>query len=132
MAEQYGREVGMRKPLKALISTLLLGFWLSVASAAIEVNQASSDDLESIKGIGPSTAQRILQQRRTAPFRDWKDLIVRVPGIGEKRAAQLSDQGLRVQGQTFKPSTTSRTSAPPPIGYAPRSSASQAAQAHPR
>ncbi|MCU0955819.1 MAG: helix-hairpin-helix domain-containing protein [Hydrogenophaga sp.] len=103
---------------------LLLCFGLSVASAAVEVNQASGDDLESIKGIGPSTAQRILHQRRAAPFRDWHDLILRVPGIGDKRAARLSDQGLRVQGQAFR-AVDARPAANTtrPIGYAPRSPA---------
>lgn len=110
----------MMKPIKAVIGTWLLCFGLSLAYAAIEVNQASSDDLESIKGIGPSTAQRILQQRRTAPFRDWKDLIVRVPGIGDKRAARLSEQGLRVQGQAFGSIPASRSVSSQPIGYAPR------------
>lgn len=110
----------MSKSFNAIFCALLLCFWLSAASAAIEVNQASGDDLESVKGIGPSTAQRILQQRRAAPFRDWADFIQRVPGIAEKRATRLSEQGLRVQGQAFKPLSSGPAASSPPIGYAPR------------
>lgn len=101
-------------------AALLLGLWLPVAHATIEANQASADDLESIKGIGPSTAQRILQQRRARPFGDWGDLILRVPGVGEKRALRLSDQGLRVQGQAYQRPTREQSRSPRPIGYAPR------------
>ena len=92
----------------------------SWAGAAIEVNLASSDDLESIKGIGPATAQRILQQRQRARFRDWQDFILRVPGIGEKRATTLSAHGLRVQGQAFAPASAPAHAPARPIGYAPR------------
>lgn len=110
----------MKRPNAAWLAALLLSLSLSLASAAVEVNQASGDDLESIKGIGPSTAQRILQQRRAAPFRDWKDLILRVPGIGEKRAARLSEHGLRVQGKAFDAVSPVRPASSQPIGYAPK------------
>lgn len=104
-------------------ATLWLALACSWAGAAIEVNQASSDDLESIKGIGPATAQRILQQRQRACFRDWQDFILRVQGIGEKRATALSSHGLRVQGQAFAPASASANAPAPPIGYAPRAPA---------
>jgi len=123
--KEHHREILMKKPFKALICAVSMCFWLTAASAAIEVNQASSDDLESIKGIGPATAQRILQQRRTAHFRDWADFILRVPGIGEKRAMQLSEQGLRVQGNAFAPPPSGQPVPSRPIGYAPRSSMSR-------
>ena len=107
--------------IRTMTCALLLCLGLSMASAAVDVNQASSDDLESIKGIGPSTAQRILQQRRTAPFQDWRDFILRVPGIGDKRAARLSEQGLRIRGQAFDPSHVRPAAiSTQPIGYAPR------------
>lgn len=90
---------------KFLIATLL-----SVASlasfAGVDVNKASAADLDSIKGVGPSTSTRIIEARKTAPFKDWNDLVKRVPGIAEKRAAQLSAQGLTVNGEAYKPGTT--------------------------
>ena len=110
----------MTRGWKSFWAACVLALACSGATAAIEVNQASSDDLESIKGIGPATAQRILQQRQLARFRDWQDFIVRVPGIGEKRAATLSAHGLRVQGQAFAPIATGPLRAAPPMAYAPR------------
>lgn len=87
---------------KFLISALL-----SVASlsclAGVDVNKASAADLDSIKGVGPSTSTRIIEARKTAPFKDWSDLVKRVPGIAEKRAVQLSAQGLTVNGEAYKP-----------------------------
>jgi competence protein ComEA len=91
--------------LKKLLSALLA---LAAASAfaAVDINSATSADLDSIKGIGPSTSNKILEQRKTAKFKDWNDLIQRVPGIGEKRAARLSTEGLTVNGETFKATGT--------------------------
>jgi competence protein ComEA len=86
---------------KTLASLLAL---LAAASfAAVDINKATVADLDSIKGIGPSTSAKMLDQRKTTPFKDWADLIQRVPGIGDKRAAKLSAQGLTVNGEAFKP-----------------------------
>ena len=88
--------------LKKFLASLLA--LLTAASfAAVDINKATVADLDSIKGIGPSTSAKMLDQRKTAPFKDWADLIQRVPGIGDKRAAKLSAQGLTVNGDAFKP-----------------------------
>ncbi|MDP1686149.1 helix-hairpin-helix domain-containing protein [Hydrogenophaga sp.] len=81
----------------------LLALLAAASFAAVDINKATVADLDSIKGIGPSTSARMLDQRKTAPFKDWADLIQRVPGIGDKRAAKLSAQGLTVNGDAFKP-----------------------------
>jgi competence protein ComEA len=73
----------------------------SWAMAAVDVNKASVADLDSIKGIGPGTSAKVLKAREQAAFKDWADLIQRVGGIGPKKAAQLSDNGLTVNGQTY-------------------------------
>ncbi|MBA4261575.1 MAG: hypothetical protein C0443_06010 [Comamonadaceae bacterium] len=83
---------------------LLLTLATSLAMAAVDVNTASQADLDSIKGIGPSTSAKILDARKSARFKDWNDLIERVPGIGDKRAAKLSADGLTVNGAAFKAS----------------------------
>ena len=75
----------------------------STAMAAVDVNTASENDLDSIKGIGPSTASRMMAARKQAPFKDWNDLIQRLSGLGEKRAAKLSAEGLTVNGAAYKP-----------------------------
>lgn len=74
----------------------------SLANAqTLDVAQARELDLDGLRGLGPATTQRILAERERAPFRDWTDLMQRVPGIGKRKAAQLSDQGLRVNGQSY-------------------------------
>ena len=74
----------------------------TLASAqSLDIAQAREIDLDGLRGLGPSTTQRILQERERQPFRDWRDLMKRTPGIGPKKAAQLSEQGLRVQGQPY-------------------------------
>jgi competence protein ComEA len=87
--------------------TALLALSASLAFAAVDVNTASVADLDSIKGIGPGTSTKIMEARKTAKFKDWGDFIARVPGVGDKRAVQLSEAGLTVNGQAFKGVTAS-------------------------
>ena len=55
----------------------------------LDLNRASADELEGLPGIGPKTAQRILEDRRTrGRFRKPSDLT-RVKGIGAKTLARL-------------------------------------------
>ncbi|QCB46764.1 helix-hairpin-helix domain-containing protein [Hydrogenophaga sp. PAMC20947] len=82
---------------------------VSAAMAAVDVNTASENDLESIKGIGPSTATKMMAARKQSPFKDWSDLIQRLSGIGERRAAKLSAGGLTVNGAPYKAGTGSGT-----------------------
>lgn len=51
----------------------------------INVNSASQRELESLPGVGPVIARRIIEGR---PYRSVDDLL-RVGGIGEKRLAQM-------------------------------------------
>ena len=67
----------------------------------VEVNTASTADLTSIRGLGPSTSQRLVAARQESPFQSWDDLIARVSGIGPATAQRLSTNGLRVQGAPF-------------------------------
>jgi competence protein ComEA len=80
----------------------LLAFFTAAAFAAVDVNEASVADLDSIKGIGPGTSAKIVEQRKAAKFKDWDDLIQRVSGIGDKRATKLSAEGLMVNGSAYK------------------------------
>ena len=73
----------------------------SLSFAAVDVNTGSAADLDSVKGIGPSTSKRILEERAKGPFKDWGDLIARVKGVGTKSAAKLSTGGLTVNGAAY-------------------------------
>lgn len=89
--------------MKKHLVALLLSLTSVITFAAVDVNKASEADLDSIKGIGPGTSSKIIEQRKAAPFKNWGDLMTRVSGIGAKRAASLSEQGLTVNGDAFKP-----------------------------
>lgn len=68
----------------------------------VEANTATQAQLERMKGVGVSMSERLLAARAEAPFKDWDDLRRRVPGIGERVAQRLSDQGLRVEGRALQ------------------------------
>jgi beta-lactamase superfamily II metal-dependent hydrolase len=51
----------------------------------IDINSASQRELESLPGIGPTLARRIIEGR---PYRTVDDLL-RIKGIGEKRLAEI-------------------------------------------
>lgn len=87
-----------KKVLASLLSLLA-----AASFAAVDINTATVADLDSIKGIGPSTSHKILEARKASPFKNWDDLIQRVSGIGDKRAVKLSSEGLTVNGEAFKP-----------------------------
>ncbi|NBO13107.1 MAG: helix-hairpin-helix domain-containing protein [Betaproteobacteria bacterium] len=82
-----------------LFTYLALGLacCLANASTPIDANTASVEQLQSIAGIGPATAQRIIQTRQRKPFKDLRDFAERVPGVGPKRLQQYSDAGLVVK-----------------------------------
>lgn len=70
--------------------------------AAVDVNNASRAELEAVSGIGPAVAGRILDERnKGGSFKDWRDLIGRVKGIGRGNAARFSAEGLTVEGAPF-------------------------------
>lgn len=83
---------------------LLVALHTSVSAQTLDIAQAREIDLDGLRGLGPSTTRQILQERERQPFKDWADLMKRTPGIGPKKAAQLSGQGLRVQGEAYPPS----------------------------
>ena len=58
-------------------------------SKTVNLNTASKDQLMTLPGIGPATAERIMLEREDGgPFRSVDDLR-RVRGIGAKRIEQL-------------------------------------------
>ncbi len=55
----------------------------------VNINTASQSELETLPGIGPSLAKRIVEFRqKNGGFKNPSDLIA-VPGIGEKKYEQL-------------------------------------------
>lgn len=81
-----------------LLSASLLAF---AALAAVEVNQATEAELDSVRGLGPASTARILQARNQGEFKSWADLMARVKGIKPATAAKLSREGLTVDGAPY-------------------------------
>jgi competence protein ComEA len=94
------------------LMTFVISLSAAAAFAAVDVNTASPADLDSIKGIGPGTSAKLMEIRKVGKFKDWADLIERMPGIGEKRALKLSAEGLTVNGESFKPVAAAKGQAP--------------------
>ncbi|MFC5472714.1 ComEA family DNA-binding protein [Paraherbaspirillum soli] len=88
-----------------MFKKLLLVFAMLIASmnlafAQVDVNKADLAALDGIKGIGPATAKRILDERtKGGDFKDWNDFENRVSGIGHKSSIKLSQAGLQVNGK---------------------------------
>jgi comEA protein len=59
------------------------------ATAPLNLNTATADELEALPGIGPATATRIVEYRqKNGPFKKIEDLM-NIKGIGEKSFLKL-------------------------------------------
>lgn len=86
--------------IKTLI-TVTLALASAFAFAAVEVNNASQAQLETIKGVGPAMSGKIVEARKNGAFKDWPDLVGRVKGIGAGNAGKFSGDGLTVNGVAY-------------------------------
>jgi competence protein ComEA len=87
-----------------MIKKLMLAIAALVAStgfafAQVDVNKADAAALDGVKGVGPSMSKAILEERAKGEFKDWADFQKRVKGVGDKKAAKLSEAGLQVNGK---------------------------------
>ncbi len=70
----------------------------TVPGGMVDINTASLAELDTLPGVGPVTAQRIIEYRTAnGPFRTPDDLI-NVKGIGPKKLQKMRDR-IRVGGQ---------------------------------
>ena len=64
----------------------------ATAGQPINLNTATLEQLDTLAGVGPATAQKILDFRDEHGGFGTVDELAEVPGIGEKRLASLKEQ----------------------------------------
>ena len=62
------------------------------ADAPINLNSATLEQLDTLDGVGPATAQKILDYREEHGGFGSVDELDQIPGIGEKRLAALREK----------------------------------------
>jgi comEA protein len=87
-----------RIPIRFFLFSFLLSLIVSVPAAAgkkkppaqpININTANSEQLQQVPGIGPATAEKILQMRKSyGPFKSVDDLLA-IRGLGAKRLEKM-------------------------------------------
>ena len=90
----------MRRRLSRVLPVFAQAFCLCLASLAVattkkppakpvNLNTASSSELQSVPGIGPATAEKIIQMRKSyGAFKSIDDLLA-IRGIGPKRLDKM-------------------------------------------
>lgn len=104
-----------------MIKQLMLAVAVLIASAGmafaqVDVNKGDAAALDSVKGVGPSMSKAILEERSKGEFKDWADFQKRVKGVGDKRAAKLSEAGLQVAGKSLDGAAIKAAAAKPAKG----------------
>src|SRR3977135_513197 len=87
-----------RFPIRLLSTFLFLGFIFSASADArkkktpatpVDLNTATSEELQQVPGIGPATAEKILQMRKSyGAFKSVDDLLA-IRGLGAKRLEKM-------------------------------------------
>ena len=98
--------------MKKLFAALCVLLFSLSAWAAVNVNTATAQQLEAVKGIGPVKAKAIVDYRsKNGPFKLYADLE-KVPGIGPKMLEKQKAE-LVVSGGAAVPAATAKTAPVP-------------------
>ncbi len=81
----------LRKSFFALVLSLLLSTSYAFAADKIDLNTATSEELQMLNGVGPSTADAIIQYRDAHGKFKTIDELANVKGIGDKKLEKLSN-----------------------------------------
>ncbi|PHS70950.1 MAG: competence protein ComEA [Methylophaga sp.] len=82
----------LKKLYLPLLMALFLSFGSAFAADKVNVNTAGLEELQTLIGVGATTAAAIIEYReQVGPYTSVDDLV-NVKGIGEKKVATLSTQ----------------------------------------
>jgi competence ComEA-like helix-hairpin-helix protein len=113
--------MALRLPIRLLSSFLLLGLIFPAPAVAgkkkppatpVNINTATSEELQLVPGIGPVTAEKILQMRKSyGQFKSVDDLLA-IRGLGPKRLEKMRKYLTAGKPAARKPTTPSAKSGP--------------------
>jgi competence protein ComEA len=98
------------KSLRHSLMAVALGsvMLLSAPAYAVNINSASVEILQNVKGIGPARAKAIVEEReRNGAYVSSEDLNIRIKGIGTKTIEKMTESGLTFDG--VEPMTRSKS-----------------------
>jgi competence ComEA-like helix-hairpin-helix protein len=83
------RYVFLALSLSLICSPVALAGKKKPPAQPVNINTATSEELQQVPGIGPSTAEKILQMRKSyGPFKSVDDLLA-IRGLGAKRLEKM-------------------------------------------
>jgi len=75
----------------ALTMSISMVIGNAYAEGHININTASAEQLQTVKGIGEKTAEAIVKYREAHGTFETVDALVHVKGIGEKKLDKIDD-----------------------------------------
>jgi competence protein ComEA len=80
-----------KQTLLAVSTVLFLSFGVAFAADKININQADADELQTLSGVGPATANAIVAYRELNGDFTTVEQLSAVKGIGDKKVEKLAD-----------------------------------------
>jgi competence ComEA-like helix-hairpin-helix protein len=81
----------------------------------VNINSATAEELQQVPGIGPATAEKILQMRKSyGAFKSVDDLLA-IRGLGAKRLEKMRKYLTVGKPAPTKPAAPTQAKSPPPV-----------------
>lgn len=82
----------LKKWIVLLCTVLVFSVNVAFATDKVNINTATQAELESLKGVGPTTASAIIEFRDTHGQFTNLEQLTQVKGVGEKKLNKLAEQ----------------------------------------